>query len=64
MTSSKPASKQPRKLTTKKESPPTARDIYAAQALGALIYLNGRWANQEEIKRQAFDWADYMLSSD
>jgi len=44
--------------------PLTARRYLAGQALAGLL-INSRGASQmADIKRAAYDWADYMLDED
>ena len=54
----------------KKKSPPvkpkpmTSRIYLAGQAMSALLARNQGPVRREDIKREAYEWADYMLSND
>lgn len=53
-----------KKRTSKAMKPLTARRYLAGQALAGLL-TNSRGASQmADIKRAAYDWADYMLDDD
>lgn len=51
----------PKKATLTKEKTPTARDLYAAHAMGALITNSRGLLHMSEIKSAAFVWADFMI---
>jgi hypothetical protein len=46
------------------EKPLTRRDIYVAQAMGALISKSQGRVSASDIKREANSWADYFLKDD
>lgn len=54
----------------KKKSPPvkpkpmTSRIYLAGQAMSALLTRNQGPVRREDIKREAYEWADYFLSDD
>jgi hypothetical protein len=55
-----------KKFTAKKRNPAppkpmTSRIYLAGQAMSALIASNHGVARRDEIKREAFEWADFML---
>lgn len=55
-----------KKFTAKKKPPAppkpmTSRIYLAGQAMSALIMRNPGAVRREEIKREAFEWADFML---
>jgi hypothetical protein len=61
--------KEAKKFTQKKRKAPTtqsltARIYLAGQALSGLLAGARASNNMQEIKRQAYDWADYMLDDD
>lgn len=49
------------KLLSAKEQPPTKRDFYAGQALAALIISSRGSIRMDQLKEEAFKWADFML---
>ena len=55
-------------VQTKKVSagikPMTARRYFTGQAMMALMILSQGRATMKDIKREAIDWADYMLEDD
>jgi hypothetical protein len=71
--STKPTSKtklnleeEAKKFTAKKRNPTppkplTSRIYLAGQAMSALISRNNGVVRRDEIKREAFEWADFML---
>jgi hypothetical protein len=61
--------KEAKKFTQQKRKAPaeknlTPRIYLAGQALGGLLAGARVSNNMREIKRQAYDWADYMLDND
>lgn len=61
--------KEAKKFTQQKRKAPqntslTARIYLAGQALTGLLAGARSSNNMQEIKRQAYDWADYMLDDD
>lgn len=51
------------KRTPKDIKPLTARRYLAGQALAGLL-VNSKGSQMSDIKRAAYEWADYMLSED
>jgi hypothetical protein len=51
----------PKKASLQKPKAVTARDLYAAQAMGALISNSNGFVDRDQIKRDALAWADFML---
>jgi hypothetical protein len=51
------------KRTPKDTKPLTARRYLAGQALAGLL-VNSKGSQMSDIKRAAYEWADYMLSED
>lgn len=51
------------KRTPKDTKPLTARRYLAGQALAGLL-VNSKGSQMFDIKRAAYEWADYMLSED
>lgn len=47
-----------------KPKPMTSRIYLAGQAMNALLVRNQGAVRREEIKREAYDWADFMLGND
>ena len=61
--------KEAKKFTQQKRKAPTtksltARIYLAGQALSGLLAGARSSNDMREIKRQAYDWADYMLDDD
>lgn len=54
-----------RKSPPRKPKPMTSRIYLAGQAMSALLVRSaGHQVRMEDIKREAFDWADFMLKDD
>ena len=53
-----------RKRPPMKPKPMTSRIYLAGQAMSALLMRHQGPLRREEIKREAFDWADYMMYDD
>jgi len=51
------------KRTPKDTKPLTARRYLAGQALAGLL-VNSKGSQMSDIKRAAYEWADYMLNED
>jgi hypothetical protein len=51
------------KRTPKDTKPLTARRYLAGQALAGLL-VNSRGSQMIDIKKAAYEWADYMLDDD
>jgi hypothetical protein len=51
------------KRTPKDTKPLTARRYLAGQALAGLL-VNSKGSQMSDIKRAAYEWADFMLSED
>ena len=51
------------KRTPKDIKPLTARRYIAGQALAGLL-VNSRGSQMSEIKKSAYEWADYMLDDE
>jgi len=47
-----------------KTKPLTARRFMAGQAMAALLSRSPGHVHRADIKREAYDWADYMLDDD
>jgi len=60
---SKKYRQQNRKPPTKTK-PLTARRFMAGQAMAALLSRSPGHVHKADIKREAYDWADYMLDDD
>ena len=65
-----PLEEEAKKFTEQKRNPPpppkplTARRHIAGAVLGGLIARSTGIIRKEELKREAYEWADYMLSDD
>ena len=53
-----------KKRTSKSMKPLTARRYLAGQALAGLLTNSKGVSQMADIKRAAYDWADYMLEDD
>ncbi len=53
-----------KKRTSKAMKPLTARRYLAGQALAGLLVNSKGVSQMADIKRAAYDWADYMLEDD
>ena len=53
-----------KKRTSKAMKPLTARRYLAGQALAGLLINSKGVSQMADIKRAAYDWADYMLEDD
>lgn len=53
-----------KKRTSKAMKPLTARRYLAGQALAGLLTNSKGVSQMADIKRAAYDWADYMLEDD
>jgi hypothetical protein len=47
-----------------KTKPLTARRFMAGQAMAALLSRSSGHIHKADIKREAYEWADYMLDDD
>jgi len=56
--------KQQKRKPPIKTKPLTARRFMAGQALAALLSRSSGHVHRADIKREAYDWADYMLDDD
>ena len=50
-----------KKQTPKSLKPLTSRRYLAGQALAGLLARGRGFVNKADMKREAFEWADYML---
>ena len=53
-----------KKQTTKSLKPLTSRRYLAGQALAGLLARGRGFVNKSDMKREAYEWADYMLEDD
>jgi hypothetical protein len=53
-----------RKVTTKSLKPLTSRRYVAGQALSGLLARSNGSVNMEVLRREAYEWADFMLEED
>ena len=53
-----------KKQTPKSLKPLTSRRYLAGQALAGLLARGRGFVNKADMKREAFEWADYMLEDD
>ena len=53
-----------RKTNSKTLKPLTARRYLAGQALAGILSNSRGALNMSEVKRSAYDWADFMLEDD
>ena len=53
-----------RKKTTKTMKPLTSRRYMAGQALAGILSGSRGALRMSEVKREAYDWADFMLEDD
>ena len=53
-----------RKVTAKNLKPLTSRRYMAGQALSGLLARSNGYVNMESVRREAYEWADFMLDDD
>ena len=53
-----------RKVTAKSLKPLTSRRYVAGQALSGLLARSNGSVNMEVLRREAYEWADFMLEED
>ena len=53
-----------RKVTAKSLKPLTSRRYVAGQALSGLLARSNGAVNMEVLRREAYEWADFMLEED
>ena len=53
-----------RKVTAKSLKPLTSRRYMAGQALTGLLARSSGYVNRELLRREAYEWADFMLEDD
>jgi len=53
-----------RKVTAKSLKPLTSRKYLAGQALTGLLARSNGYVNMEVLRREAYEWADFMLDDD
>ena len=53
-----------RKVTAKSLKPLTSRRYMAGQALSGLLARSNGYVNMESVRREAYEWADFMLDDD
>ena len=53
-----------KKQTPKSLKPLTSRRYLAGQALAGLLARGRGFVNKADMKREAYEWADYMLEDD
>ena len=53
-----------RKVTAKSLKPLTSRRYVAGQALSGLLARSNASVNMEVLRREAYEWADFMLEED
>ena len=53
-----------RKVTAKSLKPLTSRRYIAGQALTGLLARSSGYVNREALRREAYEWADFMLEED
>ena len=53
-----------KKQTPKVLKPLTSRRYFAGQALAGLLARGRGFVNKADMKREAYEWADYMLEDD
>ena len=53
-----------RKVTAKSLKPLTSRRYMAGQALTGLLARSNGYVNMESVRREAYEWADFMLEDD
>jgi len=56
--------KQYRKRRQMKPKPMTSRIYLAGQAMAALIVKTNGSARMEDVRREAYEWAEFMLDDD
>jgi hypothetical protein len=69
-TTSTTLEKEAKEFRAKRKSPPvkpkpmTSKIYLAGQAMSALLSRSQGPVRREDIKREAYEWADYMLSDE
>ena len=53
-----------RRVTAKSLKPLTSRRYMAGQALSGLLARSNGYVNMESVRREAYEWADFMLDDD
>ena len=53
-----------RKVAAKSLKPLTSRRYMAGQALSGLLARSNGYVNMESVRREAYEWADFMLDED
>ena len=53
-----------KKVTAKSLKPLTSRRYLAGQALTGLLARSNGYVNMEVLRREAYEWADFMLDED
>ena len=53
-----------KKVTAKRLKPLTSRRYLAGQALTGLLARSNGYVNMESVRREAYEWADFMLDDD
>jgi|TARA_R100000234_G_scaffold6900_1_gene4588 hypothetical protein len=53
-----------KKIAVSNSKPLTARVYLAGQALSGLMSRSSGSVNREYLKREAYEWADFMLEND
>jgi len=53
-----------KKVTAKSLKPLTSRRYLAGQALTGLLARSNGYVNMESVRREAYEWADFMLDDD
>ena len=53
-----------KKVTAKSLKPLTSRRYLAGQALTGLLARSNGYVNMEVLRREAYEWADFMLDDD
>ena len=53
-----------KKVTAKSLKPLTSRRYLAGQALTGLLARSNGYVNMEVLRREAYEWADFMLEED
>ena len=53
-----------KKVTAKSLKPLTSRRYLAGQALSGLLARSNGYVNMESVRREAYEWADFMLEND
>jgi hypothetical protein len=53
-----------KKISAKSLKPLTSRRYLAGQALSGLLARSNGYVNMESVRREAYEWADFMLDDD